>query len=170
MLYIDFDGVILDTEILLFKEWKKIHNRHSLPETEKIKYIQNSDWDYIVSNSEAINDSIKFLKEMDPSRTAILTKIHSEKEGKAKLHWAEINGISQRVILVPYTVKKTDVVDASGNILIDDCLKNLYDWEDNNGKPILFDIDDDNIDSWHKPNIKGYEKVKSLSEYRRFYD
>lgn len=170
MLYIDFDGVILDTEILLFEEWKKIPNRHFLPKIEKIKYIQNSDWEYIIKNSEVINDSICFLKEMDPNKTAILTKIHSKKEGEAKLRWAEINGILQKVILVPYTLKKTDVVDAAGNILIDDCLKNLYDWDDNNGKPILFDIDDDNIDSWHEPNIKGYEKVKSLSKYRRFHD
>lgn len=170
MLYIDFDGVILNTEILLFEEWKKIPNRHSLSEAEKIKYIQNSDWDYIVNNSEVINDSIYYLKEMDPSMTAILTKIHSEKEGAAKLRWAEINGILQKVILVPYNLKKTDVVNASGNILVDDCLKNLYEWEDNHGTPILFDIDDDNIDSWHEPNIKGYEKVKSLSKYRRFHD
>ena len=38
MVYIDFDGVILDTEGLLFEEWRKNPNRHFLPESEKIKY------------------------------------------------------------------------------------------------------------------------------------
>ena len=51
MLCIDFDGVILDTELLLFEEWRKNPNRHSLPEIEKIKYIQNSDWKHIIYDS-----------------------------------------------------------------------------------------------------------------------
>lgn len=39
MIYIDFDGVILDTEKILFEEWRKNPNRGNLPEIEKIKYI-----------------------------------------------------------------------------------------------------------------------------------
>ena len=51
MLYIDFDGVILDTEPLLFEEWRKNPNRHSLPESEKIKYLQKCNWNYIIFTS-----------------------------------------------------------------------------------------------------------------------
>ena len=44
MKYIDFDGVILDTEGILFEEWRKIPDRHLLPPIEKIRHIQNRDW------------------------------------------------------------------------------------------------------------------------------
>ena len=60
--YFDFDGVILDTSPLLFEEWKKNPDRHSLPESEKIKYIQNADWKKIINNSREINDAIYCLK------------------------------------------------------------------------------------------------------------
>ena len=36
-LYIDFDGVILDTEEELFREWRKNLQHHSLPEKYKSK-------------------------------------------------------------------------------------------------------------------------------------
>jgi len=167
MLYIDFDGVILDTDELLFEEWRKNPNRHSLPEIEKIKYIQNSDWNYIINNSEIINDSIYYLKQMDYNQSAILTKIHSlTNEGVAKIKWLKEKDVKQSIILVPFMVKKTDMVDACGNILIDDCLKNLDDWAINNGKPILFDINNDDYDSWQQPNVKKYQKVLDLSKFK----
>jgi len=155
MRYIDFDGVILDTEPLLFEKWRQLPNHKLRPETEKIKYIQNSNWEYIVNNANIINDSVYYLKNMDPNKSFILTKIHSlENEGFAKIKWARNNKIKQSIILVPYMLEKTDMVDAEGNDLIDDCLKNLYKWIDNKGKPFFFDLDNDNIDSWGKPNYK----------------
>ena len=167
MLYIDFDGVILDTEPLLFEEWRRNPNRHLLPNEEKIKYVQRADWEYIINNSSVINDSIYYLKEMDPTKTAILTKIHSmENEGVAKIKWRNKNNIKQPIILVPYPVNKSDMVDARGNILIDDGLKNLDTWKNNGGIPILFDINNDNLDSWNQPNINNYEKVLSLSKFK----
>lgn len=167
MVYIDFDGVILDTEGLLFEEWRKNPNRHLLTEMDKIKYIQKSDWNYIINNSEIINDSIYYLKQMDPRQSAILTKIHSSaNEGIAKIRWLRDKGVKQSIILVPYMAKKTDMVDACGNILIDDCLKNLDDWSYNNGIPIFFDINNDGYDSWQQPNVKKYQKVLDLSKIK----
>ena len=165
MVYIDFDGVILDTEELLFEKWRENPNRHSLLEIDKIRYIQNSDWNYIINNSEIINDSIYYLKQMDPSKTAILTKIHSSaNEGFAKIKWLRAQDVKQSIILVPYMLKKTDMVDANGNILVDDCLKNLDDWVNCNGIPMFFDINNDGFDSWNKPNVKKYRKVLDLSK------
>ena len=164
MLYIDFDGVILDTATLLFEEWRKNPERDKLPEREKIRYIQNSDWNYIIYHSKIINNSIECLKEMNPKQSFILTKINSvENEGYAKIKWLRENGIKQGIILVPYHLKKTDLVDAKGNVLVDDCLKNLEEWEEEGGKPIFFDMDNDNIDSWERPNDKGYQKILTLS-------
>lgn len=166
MIYIDFDGVILDTEYLLFKEWRKNPNRHLLPEMEKIKYIQRSDWNYIINNSEIINDAIYYINNMDPTKTFILTKIHSQNEGYEKTIWLKNQGVRQSVILVPYKLKKVDVAYANGNILIDDSLRNLREWEQCGGKPILFDIDDDGYDSWHEPNNNKYPKILNLSKFK----
>lgn len=167
MVYVDFDGVILDTEELLFYEWKKNPNRHLLSEFDKIKYIQKTDWDYVINNSKIINDSIYYLKHMDPKESSILTKIHSlDNEGVAKVKWLRECGIKQSIILVPYMVKKTEMVDACGNILIDDSLRNLDDWSNDNGIPIFFDINDDGYDSWKQPNIKRYKRVLDLSKIK----
>ena len=167
MIYIDFDGVILDTNELLFEEWRKNPDRHLLSEFDKIKYIQKSNWNYIINNSDIINDSIYYLQQMDPNQSSILTKIHSlDNEGIAKIRWLRDKGIKQSIILVPYAVKKTDVVDASGNILVDDSLKNLDEWKKDNGIPIFFDINNDDYDSWQQPNIKKYQKVLDLSKIK----
>lgn len=168
MLYIDFDGVILDTEELLFEDWRKIENRHLLPETEKIKYIKNRNWDYILNNSPIINDSIYYLNNMNPKETFILTKVHSlENEASAKIRWLRNQKVKQTIIPVPHDIKKSDVVDPYNNILVDDSLFNLEEWEELGGIPILFDINNDNYDSWNKPNIKEYKKVLDLSSFKK---
>ena len=164
MIYIDFDGVILDTEDLMFEEWRKNPNRHSLPETDKIEYLKNVDWNYVLKNAKPINNSIKYLKLMDPKNTFILTKIHSLEEGKEKIKWIKENNIKLQVILVPYYLKKVDVVDPSNNILIEDCLKTLQEWESNKGKVVFFDKDNDNFDSWHDENLNNYERIDNLSK------
>ena len=165
MIYIDFDGVILDTEDLIFEEWRKNPNRHSLPETEKIKYLKKVNWENVLKNSKPINNSINYLLAMNPNNTFILTKIHSLKEGTAKIKWIKKQNIKLKVILVPYYLKKADVVNPNENLLIDDCLKNLHEWECQNGKVIFFDKDDDNYDSWHDQNIHEYERVNDLSKF-----
>lgn len=168
MLYIDFDGVILDTEELLFEDWRKIKDRHLLPETEKIKYIKNRNWDYILNNSPIINDSIYYLNNMNPNETFILTKVHSlENEASAKIRWLRNQKVKQTIIPVPHDIKKSDVVDPYNNILVDDSLFNLEEWEELGGIPILFDINNDNYDSWNKPNIKEYKKVLDLSSFKK---
>lgn len=162
--YIDFDGVILDTEELLFGELRRKTDCKKLSEMEKIRYVQEADWNYILNNSPVINDSIYYLKNIDFNSSVILTKVHSlTNEGSAKVNWIRRNGLKQSIILVPYDVKKSDMAMASGNILIDDCLRNLDDWVNNGGYPILFDINDDNYDSWGKYNNKDYRRVRSLS-------
>ena len=168
MKYIDFDGVILDTEDLLFEEWRKIPNRRELPESEKIKYVQNANWKKIINESPIINDSVYYLKWMDPTENAILTKVHSlENEATNKVIWVKENKIMLPVIIVPYPVKKCDVVIARGNELVDDGLFNLEEWEQEGGYPILFDKNGDNHDSWHRENTKGYPRVRSLERYKR---
>lgn len=164
MRYIDFDGVILDTEELLFYEWRKNPYRHELTEEVKINYIKNSDWRTIINESPVINDAINILNNMDYNKSAILTKVHSLKEGYEKIRYLKGKGVRQDVILVPYTFKKIDVVNPNGNILIDDSLKNLDEWCVAKGYPMFFDKNNNNIDSWGIYNKNNYKRVRKIND------
>ena len=164
--YFDFDGVILDTSPLLFEEWKKNPDRHSLPESEKIKYIQNADWKKIINNSREINDAIYCLKHININTSFIATKIHSlPEEAREKVVYLRDKGVRQDIILIPWYLKKTDIIDAKENILIDDGLFNLDDWYNCGGIPIFFNKDGNDTDPWHQRNDKGYQKVLSLHHF-----
>ena len=167
MRYIGFDGVILDTEDLLFYEWRKNSDRKKLSEAIKIGYIKNSDWGYIIREAPVINDAINRLKNMDYNTSAILTKVHSYKnEGYEKIKYLRECGIKQEIILVPYYMKKNEIVDPNGNILVDDSLKNLTQWYCSGGYPMFFDKNDNNMDSWGLYNDIGYQKVRRIDEER----
>ena len=71
------------------------------------------------------------------------------------------------IILVPYLVKKTDVVDAEGNILLDDAVFNLEEWEETKGIPIFFDNYGNNIDGWGVPN-KKYVRTRTLEILKKY--
>jgi hypothetical protein len=168
MLYIDFDGVILDTEELLFREWRKRENHKSLPESEKIKYIKARDWNEVIYKSPIINDSIYYLNNTDPKRSTVLTRVHSlENEAATKIKWLREQKVKQNIIVVPHTVKKCDMVDPKNNILVDDALFNLDEWVELGGIPILFDYNDDGYDSWERPNIHNYQKVMRLGDIHK---
>lgn len=156
--YIDCDGVVFNSEILLFDdEYRSLKMKD---EFNKIKYIQTKDWNEILRKSEIINDAINILKEL--REFAILTKVHSlENEGVAKIKFFRSLDIKNEIILVPYELKKTDVVDPKGNILVDDTIHNLDDWQEQGGISIFFNKDNLDIDGWGKVNSK-YPKIKSL--------
>lgn len=163
MIYIDFDGVILDTDKVLFKEFIDNPNFEPFNEPEMVEYIKKSNWDYVIRNSEVINDSLYYLKESDPKETCILTKVHSiGNEGKAKIEWKNRNNLKQAIILVPFYAKKTDVVDAEGNELYDDCFKNLKEWKEKGGIPIFFDGKQTGYDNWGEKDTYNYQKVINL--------
>ena len=141
MKYIDFDGVILDTESLMFREksgfWQFSHD-------EQIEYVKNQDWMRILNQAAVIKDAINILKELD-----------------AKVNYLRDNGVKQSVILVPYKLSKRDVVPAIGNILVDNAMFNLDEWKKSSGIPIFFNKDDEDIDEYGIKN-ENYPKIKTL--------
>lgn len=165
MRFIDFDGVILDTEDVLFYEWRnKIKAQNIM---SKIEYIQKKNWMEILKNSPEINDAFYYLKEMDPTKNSILTKVHSlENEAGAKIKFLNEKNIKIPIIVVPYTVSKSEVVNPENAILIDDSLANLTDWKEKGGIPKFFDKKGNNIDSWDEENIYGYDRIQTIEDIK----
>ena len=164
-IYIDCDGVIIDSEKLLFGEeyYEKNIKGYIKSEKDKIKYVQNVDWSKLLKESEIINDSINILKSIKYD-FAILTKIHSlTNEGDAKIKMFRELGIKNEIILVPYTVGKQDVVSAKNSILIDDTVRNLDLWKNDGGISIYFNKDNLDIDGWNIENSE-YPKICNLNE------
>ena len=165
-IYVDFDGVILDTETLLFDE--NYYRAKLNPNFDKMKYVQEINWQNMLNKAEIINNSIEILKEMEKQIT-ILTKINSlDNEGIAKIKYLRKYKINCDIILVPFNLRKIDVVSAKNNVLIDDTVHNLDNWHNSGGRSLFFNKDNLDIDNWGNTNF-NYTKIKSLDYLKSLY-
>lgn len=165
-IYVDFDGVIFDSEKILFEEYHKLKEKN---EEIKMNFIKTMDWEYILKRSMIINDAIDILKKYYSKDIAILTKVHSlDNEGTAKIKKLRSLGVLNDVILSPFPLKKCEVVNAKGNILIDDTVHNLDDWQNSDGLPIYFNKDNKDIDGWNNRNTE-YKRIRKLDEVFKNY-
>ena len=62
-LYIDFDGVILDTMTKSYEELKK-ENIDRKDEEKVREFFKNADWKKLIEETEEINDSINEIKKI----------------------------------------------------------------------------------------------------------
>ena len=152
--YLDFDGVILDTDSVLDKDYSKTIK------VDRKEFIKNYDWDELLKKSEIIANSLDNIKKSKYD-ISILSKISSMKEGIAKIKYLRDNDIYINVHLVPSEVSKSAVVDPKGNILIYDKIYNLEQWEQNGGTSIFFNKNNLNFDIYNKEN-KKYPKINNL--------
>ena len=129
--YVDFDGVILDTDFIIDRDYSKIDD------IKRSDFIKNYDWNKLVNEASVIDNSLDNLKN-SKFDTYILSKISSMNEGIAKVNYLRDNGVLTNIHLVPTKVSKSDVVSAEGNILIDDKVYNLDEWESKGGISIFF--------------------------------
>lgn len=136
--YVDFDGVILDTETGLFDKYHEMKEKGVI--ITKERYLAEMDWRSWIEKASIIDDSIGFLKSISPNSVSILTKVHSFEEGKAKMDYLRRHGVKHDVIIVPYICKKHEIVNPKGKFLIDDYGGNLIGWQENGGIPIRFSV------------------------------
>lgn len=134
--YIDFDGVILDTETGLFRQYHILVDKGIKITREQ--YLAEMDWNTWIEQAAIINNSIEILKNNPYKVAPILTKIHSFNEGKVKVDYLRKHGVKNDVILVPYICMKHEIVDPRGKFLVDDFGGNLSGWQENGGIPIRF--------------------------------
>ena len=91
-LYIDFDGVLVDTinETYRMMAEKGI----SLSDTESVgKFYRELDWNEILSNTKEINNAFENISALEDSiiyKPCILTTVHSTQEMKLKYYSLEV--------------------------------------------------------------------------------
>lgn len=145
--YIDFDGVVLDSEERMLERKECLGFYDHKNKEEFIKYFEYTnyfptEWDYIIRNAKPINDSVEIIKQLEKlkKKIAILTKIHTLHEMKVKIEdLRENRKITCPVFFVPPGIKKHEIVIPNGQLLVDDSKKNIIRWEENGGVGIIFD-------------------------------
>jgi hypothetical protein len=160
-LYIDFDGVIVDTITKPYQYFKE----NNMSEKEVFEYYKNLDWDIFLKESPLIPESIEAINEMIENNiyeVNILTHVTSlyELEEKIKFLIFHIKNCQKvNIIGVPKKISKFDMVDPKNNILVDDYSSNLREWEKHGGIGIKFS---------NKLNDKFYtiNSLKKLITYK----
>ena len=159
--YIDCDGVILDTETGLFDEYHELKKDN--PNLKKRQYLHDMDWEHWIWQAGVLNDAVYLLKNYDPRFVEILTRVHSLDEARAKLNYFRDNGVRNNVVIVPDSVAKSRIVDAFGNVLVEDSNSNLDDWDSQHGIPIYYGTGDSIYPSVTSlDTVLDDEKFKSL--------
>lgn len=135
-IFIDFDGVIFDTEK------RVVQQKEQLPKISWEEFFATLDWFKLLEESKVINNAVDYILEGQEKnkKIAILTKIHTLLEMQAKVNKLRNCNINVPILFVPPHVKKTSIyLPNNGEILIDDSIKNLKDWKEHGGVGIHFD-------------------------------
>lgn len=153
-IFIDFDGVIFDTER------RVVERKNQNPNISWNEFFKKLDWFQLLEESKVINNAIDYILEgqAKSQQIAILTKIHTLVEMEAKVKALRSRKVEVPVLFVPPHVKKSQIyLPNNGEILIDDSIKNLIDWEEKGGKSVYFN-EDLNFSN-HFETIKTLSKI-----------
>lgn len=140
-LYIDFDGVILDTITYLYRDFKETCKNYT--EEEIKNFYVNYHWENIIKDDFIINDSINCIKKIIASNKfnlAILTHVNSINEAVLKINYLRKYFKDITIIPCPKEISKTKMIHTKDAILIDDYSGNLRKWKKEGGIPIKFSL------------------------------
>lgn len=144
-LYIDFDGVIMNTIEVSYKIMKERKiDLDNIPEVEN--FYQTTDWNELLKQSKPINNAWECLEKIINSKKfniAILTHVNSLKEIEEKVKIIRKHFRDITIIPVPKSISKTRMLKAEGAVLVDDYVHNLNEWQEAGGYGIRFDLDMD---------------------------
>ncbi len=150
-IFIDFDGVIYDSEKLV------VERKENFSQLTWDEFFEQLNWFDLLNEANIINESTDYILEAQQNERniAILTKIHTLLEMEAKVKKIRSLGIEIPIMFVPPHVKKSEIyLPQNGEILIDDSIKNLKDWSNNGGESIYFN---ENLET-----LPEYETVNTL--------
>ena len=160
-LYIDFDGVIVNTIDITYKMANSLGIKKDY--TNYLQFFQNLNWEEVLEQAKPINDSFNEIKKIINSHkfnVFILTHVTSVHEAEAKIKLINKYLENITIITVPKSISKTKVLNTKDAILIDDFPPNLDDWEKSGGIGIRFDLDLDG---------KGHQVIDRLSQIIYFF-
>ena len=150
-IFIDFDGVIYDSEKLV------VERKENFSQLTWDEFFEQLNWFDLLNEANIINESTDYILEAQQNERniAILTKIHTLLEMEAKVKKIRSLGIEIPIMFVPPHVKKSEIyLPQNGEILIDDSIRNLKDWSNNGGESIYFN---ENLET-----LPEYETVNTL--------
>ena len=153
-IFIDFDGVIFDTEERI------VERKQQRPDISWNEFFEKLNWFELMDEAKVINNAIDYILEgqSKSKQLAILTKIHTLIEMEAKVKSLRNRKIEIPIFFVPPHVKKSQIyIPNNGEILIDDSIKNLIDWEQKGGKSVYFN---EKLDS-----SSQFETIKTLKKF-----
>ena len=142
-LYIDFDGVVMDTIPPLYDALEK-SNVDVYEEIQRRDFISKFDFTTIVKDKNILNDSINCIKKLIDSKKfeiSFLTHVNSLTEGVVKVKYLRKYFKDTTIIIVPKEISKTKMVHTKGAILVDDYAGNLQEWEESGGISVRFSKD-----------------------------
>ena len=151
--YVDFDGVLLDTDSVIDKEFDG--------NGERREFVKNYDWFKLMRDDLVINNAFDYINN-SKYEVSLLSKISSMCEGQAKIKYLRNKDVNIDINLVPTLINKCDVVSAYGNVLIDDKIVNLDSWSNSGGISIYFNKDSKDTDIHGDINTK-YPMISDLS-------
>lgn len=159
-LYIDFDGVILDTIEITYD----LMDQLNVDKTDRLaveKFYINLDWKNLLSITPEINESIKCIQDLIEKNIfniSILTHVNSLAEIIEKVHFIRKYFHDITIIPVPKAISKTKMVHAKDAILVDDYISNLNEWQEAGGIGILFS---------KKLKDKGFLAINKLDQIEK---
>ena len=163
-LYLDFDGVILDTIDVTYKMYEKNKKYKDIRD-----FYRTLDWNYVIEVSNPINDSINCIHNLINSSlydVNILTHVVTREEAIAKKKYIDNNLPSVKLITVDRDIDKCDVVDCDNSVLVDDYMGNLELWQSKGGIPIKFSDKGKEYDSMSINSlnmlIDKYDEIKKM--------
>ena len=140
-LYIDFDGVILDTLTYIYRDLEESGKTYT--DEQRKKFYINYNWESVIKDEFIINDSINCIKKIIDSNKfnlAILTHVNSINEAVLKIKYLRKYFKDITIIPCPKEISKTQMIHTKDAILIDDYSGNLREWKKEGGIPVKFSL------------------------------
>lgn len=159
-LYIDFDGVILDTITPLYNDIEK----NNIKKENLNEFFEKYPWENIINDKYIINSSIEKINKIIESNRfnlAVLTHVNSINEAVLKIKYLRKYFDDITIIPCPKEISKTKMIHTKDAILVDDYTGNLREWENKGGIPVRFSA---------KRNGKGFNVISSLDELLQMFD
>ncbi len=146
-LYIDFDGVILDTINQTYKLFREQYGFDPFldydPKNDELitKFYKNLDWYNLLITTKELNNAFMNIKKIiasDLFDVEILTHVNSKQEGEDKILFTKDKLPDINVVVVPKTTAKCNFVNPENAVLIDDFVDNLVLWHESGGIPVKY--------------------------------